>query len=480
MALHSLFFIFVFLPSALLLYWLTPQWLKNTVFLVLSLLFYAWGDAAALPVLLFSIAFNYAAGLGVERATAQKTKKLLLAAPIAANLGLLVYCKYLGFFVRTVADMQLLPAAVEVPDHHLPLGISFFTFSAIAYLIDIYRGTTVAERNIVSFGAYLAMFQKMVAGPIARYSDIARSLTNRAVTLEGFADGAQRFIFGLCKKVLIANTLGKVADEAFNLPGANLDMPTAWLGIICYTLQIYFDFSGYTDMTIGLGHMFGLRLPENFNYPYTAQSIRDFWQRWHMTLSLWFRDYLYIPLGGNHCSRVRGYANLVIVFLLCGLWHGASLKFINWGLYHGLFLVLERIGFERVLKKTWRPLRHLYTVLVIMIGWVFFRATYIGHALDYLNSMASFTTGEFDHFQMTFVNRQFLAALAAACLLSTPIWRYLISLKNRVEASARGLPVRFAYIGCLVAGVALVTILFIVCSMQIVSESYRPFIYAKF
>lgn len=480
MALHSLFFVFAFLPLALTVYWLAPQRLKNPVLLGISLLFYAWGDAAGLPLLLASIAFNYAAGLGIANAVGRKRQQLLLAAGIAANVAMLAYCKYLGFFFQTLATLHLPLPATDVTGWSLPLGISFFTFSAVAYLVDVYRGTTAAEKNIIAFGAYLAMFQKIIAGPIARYADLACSLTARVVTAEGVAGGAQRFIIGLGKKVLIADTLGKVADGAFCLPGVALDMPTAWLGIASYTLQIYCDFSGYTDMALGLGLMFGLRLPENFNYPYTAQSVRDFWKRWHMTLSYWFRDYLYIPLGGSRCSRVRGYANLTLVFLLCGLWHGASLSFVNWGLYHGLFLLFERMGLERVIRKAWRPLRHLYVLLVIMVGWVFFKTAFIGHALDYLRAMTSFSMGEFDRFCMTFVSRQFLAAFAAACLCSAPVWRYVSYLKNRCALPGGGLSQQLAYAGFLVVGMAFVIMLFIASTMQIVSQTYSPFIYAQF
>ena len=480
MALHSLFFIFAFLPPALLLHCLTPKRLKNASLLVLSLFFYAWGDAAALPVLGVSIIFNYGAGLWLEKIPAPRLKKLFLSAAITANICLLVQYKYLGFLLSIFAGPNVLPAGIDAVARHLPPGISFFTFSAIAYLIDIYRKKNRAEPNIITFGAWLALFQKMLAGPIARYTDMAGDFVDRTVTLKGFADGVQRFILGLGKKILIANTLGKVADEAFRLHGADLDMPTAWLGIVCYSLQIYFDFSGYTDMALGLGSMFGLRLPENFNYPYTAKTIGEFWQRWHMSLSTWFRDYLYIPLGGNRCSRARVCANLMIVFLLCGLWHGASWSFAAWGLYHGLFLVIERMGLARLLSKTWRPLQHFYAVLVIMTGWVFFRAESLAGAGDYLRAMVSFTSGGFDYFHMTFVNRQFLAALAAACLFSAPVWQYLVSIKIRLETNGAKLHARCAYAGYLAAGMIFLFGVFIACAMQLAGDTYSPFIYTRF
>jgi alginate O-acetyltransferase complex protein AlgI len=479
MAFHSLLFIFAFLPPALLLHWLAPHRLKNTFLLVLSLFFYAWGDAAALPVLLFSITINYAAGLIIEKAGSRKIQKLLLTVAVAANLGLLTYSKYLGFFVRTIADLHLLPAAGGAPAQHVPLGISFFTFSAVAYLIDIYRRKTSAEKNIITFGAYLAMFQKITAGPMARYADLACSLAARAVTLEGFANGAQRLIFGLGKKVFIANTLGIVADEAFRMQGADLDMPTAWLGIVCYTLQIYFDFSGYTDMAVGLGRMFGLRLPENFNDPYTAQSIRDFWQRWHITLSSWFRDYLYIPLGGNRCSPARTYTNLVIVFLLCGLWHGASWNFAAWGLYHGLFLVFERIGLARLLAQTWRPLRHGYAVLAIMTGWVFFRAETLAHALSYLRSMVSFSAEGFDYFRMTFISNRLIFALLAACLLSTPVGTLAVCIKNYCD-SRIGTSSALARASFAITALIALTGIFIASAMLLAGTTWSPFIYRQF
>ena len=480
MALHSLLFLFAFLPVALAAHSLAPARLKTPVLLALSLFCCAWSDAVSLPLVCVLIVFNYLAGLLLEKAPAPRQKKLLLSITIAANLAVLVRYKYLGFFLQGFFSLNLLPDGIAATGPHLPLGISFFTFSAISYLIDVYRGATAAEKNIITFGAYLALFHKMMAGPIARYSDLACDLVRRTITLEGFAHGAQRFILGLGKKLLLANTVGKVADEAFSLHGANLDMPTAWLGIACYTLQIYFDFSGYTDMAVGLGRMFGLRLPENFNYPYISQSIREFWQRWHISLSTWFRDYLYIPLGGNRHSPTRTCANLAIVFLLCGLWHGASWNFVAWGFYHGLFLVIERMGLARLLARTWRPLRHAYAVLVIMTGWVFFRTEDLAHAADYLCAMVSFTGGGFDHFQMTFVSRQFLAALAAGCLFSAPVWQYLVAIKVLLEADCAKLPVRFAHSCYLATGVVILFIVFAACALQLAGDAYSPFIYARF
>jgi len=486
MVLNSPVFVFLFLPLILAIYFAVPARATNISLLVASLLFYAWGDSSSLPILLISIPVNYAFGIligGVSREprkASETRRKIYLAFAIGANLSLLFFYKYLKFSVVNLGALHILDASrFNFEEWHLPLGISFFTFGAVAYLMDIYGKKSAAETNLIDFGLYVSFFAKVLAGPIVRYSDVAGELEERKVTVEGFARGVRRFMLGLGKKVLVANPVSILADEIFRAPG-NLDMPTAWLGLVCYTIQIYFDFSGYSDMAIGLGSMFGFTFMENFNYPYISRSIQEFWRRWHISLSTWFRDYLYIPLGGNRKSEARTYANLVLVFLLCGFWHGAGWGFIVWGLYHGLLLVLERLGLAKALQKMWRPLRHLYAVLAIMIGWVFFRAEDLAQAVQYLRAMFSFRFDGFDYYVMTFINRQMLLTLAVGVIGSAPVAALAKNIRDRLAGTGDTKLLSFYDFNCSLAGVALVVMIFIASAMQMAITTFSPFIYAKF
>src|SRR5438067_3043916 len=363
MVFASPLFLFLFLPLTLAAYFALPRGWRNGVLVCASIVFYAWGEARYLALVLGSVAFNWSAGIAIDRARDAALRKRRLVCAIAVNLAALAMFKYANFAVanvNTIAPIFAL-APIELDTIPLPLGISFFTFHAISYVVDVYKRNADAQRSIPTFALYILLFPQLIAGPIIRFRDIAAQLAAHDVRLADFAYGVRRFIFGLGKKVLIANTLGATADRIFDLPATELTMPLAWLGLICYTLQIYFDFSGYSDMAIGLMRMFGFRILENFNYPYISRSVREFWRRWHISLSNWFRDYLYIPLGGNQRGARRGYANLVIVFLLCGLWHGASWPFVVWGTWHGLFLVAERAGFDAWLARI-GPLRHVYAL----------------------------------------------------------------------------------------------------------------------
>ena len=361
-------FLLLFLPVLLLAYYALP-FLRNALLLVASLIFCLWGGKQTIGVLLLALAFNYVLGLVVTK------RRAPLAVGIIVNLLLLIWCNY--------ADFLKLP----LPRIPRPPGLSFFTFVAIAYLVDIYRGDATPIRNPIHAGNYFLFFPKFFAGPIVRFRDIGSQLAQRNPNRELFATGVRRFILGLGKKILIATTVGDVADKIFALPQAALRADLAWLGVIAYTVQIYFDFSGYSDMAIGLGAMFGFKLPENFDYPYVAISIREFWRRWHMTLSGWLRDYLYIPLGGSRCSPWRVYVNLGIVFFLCGLWHGASWTYIVWGSLQGLFLLAERLTGNQDLP---RPVGHGYALLATMISWVFFRAASLPQAIGFLAAMFGF------------------------------------------------------------------------------------------
>jgi alginate O-acetyltransferase complex protein AlgI len=333
---------------------------------------------------------NFHLGLWVDGSGDPCKRKSAVALAVAFNIGLLAFFKYANFAVHslnTVLGYAYLQP-VSFPHIALPIGISFFTFHALSYVIDIYRRKSRAAKNPCDTALYIFLFPQLIAGPILRWSDIAPQLVQRALTREGFAEGVKRFVMGFAKKMIVANVVAAPADKIFALPANELTLPLAWFGAICYTLQIYFDFSGYSDMAIGLGKMFGFKFLENFNYPYISLSIREFWRRWHMSLSGWFRDYLYIPMGGNHVSTGRNYFNLLTVFFLCGLWHGASWTFVIWGLYHGIFLVAERTRFGKIMDSLWRPLRHGYTLLAVICGWVIFRADTFSQAADFFKFMS--------------------------------------------------------------------------------------------
>lgn len=387
MVFSSNLFLFAFLPLALLLYFALPKNLatkniRNLVLLVLSLVFYSWGELQHLWLLLLSITLNYFFGLQLEK----KSKGLVIFFAVASNLLLLGYFKYANFLVENLN--QIFSLQIENKKIHLPIGISFFTFHAISYLVDIYRKKCRAQKNIFDLALYISFFPQLIAGPIVRYNAIEKYLGKRRHTWHAAAAGIRRFIIGLGKKVIIANPLGEFADAVFSSPLTDLNPAVGWAGLAAYSLQIYFDFSGYCDMAIGLARVFGFKFPENFNYPYISRSIKEFWRRWHMSLSAWFRDYVYIPLGGNRVSLSRQYFNLFLVFFLCGLWHGASWNFVIWGMIHGAFLVFERVKigatFLNFLPKF---LQHFYTIFVVMIAWVFFRSPDLTHATGFLRLM---------------------------------------------------------------------------------------------
>lgn len=365
MVFSSPIFLFLFLPAVLAVYYLTPRAARNGALLAASLLFYAWGEVFHVAVMLASIAMNYAAGRWIARAAGRR-RTVAVGAAVAANLLWLGWFKYAGFLGGIANDVFGL--RWRRPDVHLPIGISFFTFQALSYVIDLGRGRAEPERSALRLALFISLFPQLIAGPIVRYVDIARDLVARRETLARFASGVRRFTVGLGKKMLIANVLAEPADRVFGLAPADLTAPLAWLGVAAYTAQIYFDFSGYSDMAIGLGRMFGFEFPENFRHPYAARSITEFWRRWHITLSTWFRDSLYVPLGGNRRGSARTALNLLAVFLLCGLWHGAAWNFVVWGLYHGALLGLERPWRGRRAPGAAAPLRHAYTLLAVAAG----------------------------------------------------------------------------------------------------------------
>lgn len=381
-------FLSFFLPITLLLYLFLP--FRRSILLIFSLIFYTWGEPVMVVLLLFIIAINYISGLWIKKLSSKHKQKVLLQASVSCNIIILIIFKYSEFLIENInillINMNLI--ALPVPHVTLPLGISFFTFQAVSYLVDIYRNDIEPERNPADLAVYVSFFPQLIAGPIVRYREISEDLHNRRVTIDSFSAGFERFIIGLGKKLLIADSLSVPVDQLFSMSPDDLSSPLAWIGLLSFALQIYFDFSGYSDMAIGLGMMFGFRFPENFNLPYRALDVQDFWRRWHMTLSRWFRDYLYIPLGGNRLGPSRTYLNLGLVFAATGIWHGASWTFLVWGFWHGFFLALERTAIgSSILHRALPQLRFVYTLLVVVLGWVWFRATDISHALGYMQAL---------------------------------------------------------------------------------------------
>lgn len=389
MLFSSLLFLFVFLPIVLALYYISPWRIKNLILFVSSLVFYAWGEPVYIVIMLLSTFTDYGFGLLLSRPKLRAIqRKWIVVCSIVINLGLLSYFKYADFLILNVNE--LFGTNIPITDLPLPIGISFYTFQSISYIIDVYRGTAKAQRNWIDFGTFVALFPQLVAGPIVHYNTVAEQLHERSVNVEKFAEGVRRFTIGLAKKVLLANNIGLLWDTISTSNFDTMPVLTAWLGIIAFAFQIYFDFSGYSDMAIGLGLMFGFHFNENFNKPYTAQSITDFWRRWHISLSSWFRDYVYIPLGGNRRGLGIQLRNILVVWLLTGIWHGASWNFLLWGLYFGIILIIEKWWGLRVLSRLPRFVRHIYALILILIGWVLFAFDQLPMGLNYLQAMMGF------------------------------------------------------------------------------------------
>jgi alginate O-acetyltransferase complex protein AlgI len=471
-------FLFLFLPVLLALYFITGSRehgaYANWLLLVASVVFYATGGGSFTWLMLGSIAFNYWMAILVSR------DRRWLPFAIAVNLTVLGLFKYANFFADNLNAVLRTAAgrSIAVPPVLLPIGISFFTFHAISYVVDVHRRDATAQKSPVHAALYLLLFPQLIAGPIIRYRDIADQLARRLVTRDDFGYGVRRFIIGLAKKVLVANVVAGPADRIFGLPVAELSTGHAWLGLVCYTLQIYFDFSGYSDMAIGLGRMFGFRFPENFRWPYIADSVQEFWRRWHISLSTWFRDYLYIPLGGNRVSPARRYRNLVTVFFLCGLWHGASWNFVIWGLWHGTFLVIERVTQSPNHQVTKSPIaavgRHVYTMLVVMIGWVFFRAETLPGALAVLRAMAGLTeTVPTIYTLQWYLTPELWLTLVAGVIGSTP---WVAALARRLS---RREPLPFDWPVSLISTTTLAALL-VASIVSIAARTYNPFIYFRF
>ncbi len=490
MIFSSVTFLFLFLPIVLTatvsIGGLFGKRFRNHVLFAASLLFYVWGEGIYITLLLSSIWVSWFLGKQIENSS-QGRQKILLALGIIVNLLPLFICKYLNFTLDILAPLFVAVGITpwQSANIHLPAGISFFTFQAISYLIDVYRRIAPAEQHLLNCGLYIAMFPQLIAGPIVRYHDIAKQLIRRTVTSRGFADGAERFVFGLAKKVLLADPLGVKADHIFNLPIYELSPGLAWLGAICFTLQIYYDFSGYSDMAIGLGRMFGFKLPENFRYPYISRSMREFWRRWHISLSTWLRDYLYIPLGGSRKGAGRTMLNLLIVFLLCGLWHGASWTFVLWGLWHGVFLVLERIvptGNKEKNSLLRNGAGWFYTTIVVIIGWVLFRSSSLQEAGQFLRVMIGWQdTGNAMFLSFLLTDKLFITELLIGLLLSLPVYGILCQRANLLQQSFKhGVSVIVILSVLSIGRLALFAGLIYLVLITIAAQAYHPFLYFQF
>ena len=483
MVFSSITFLFFFLPAVLILYWLSGKTARNIILLVASLLFYSWGEGIYVLLMLASIAINFSGGLLIAESRSLAVGRLFLFLSVTLNLLILGFFKYANFIVENLNVLLTYCslAVIELEPVRLPIGISFFTFQALSYIIDVYRKKVRPQRNIINLALYISLFPQLIAGPIVRYNTIADEIENRSTTMNDLAEGIQRFLFGLGKKILLANPLAAVADKIFMLPDTELTMPLAWLGTLCYTLQIYFDFSGYSDMAIGLGRMFGFHFLENFNYPYISKSIREYWQRWHISLSSWFKDYLYIPLGGSRVGPVRTYFNLLIVFLLCGFWHGASWTYVVWGLYHGFFLVLERTSFGSLTSRLWSPLRVLLTFLILMIGFVIFRSDTLPGAISYLAVMLGAKQTSLDTSILSlYADHKARFEISVALLLALPVYPRILRLKQLLlERTSGGGNIAVS------ATVHLGQLLFFVtisyfAVISLAAGVYNPFIYFRF
>lgn len=472
MVFSSIVFLYYFLPLTLICFYAFGG--SKNVLLALSLVFYAWGEPLYIALLLASIGLNHRFGLAIDAASDKRRRKRLLTAGVAVNLLILIVFKYLGFIAETVGFLLGRPAGnAALFNIALPLGISFYTFHALSYLIDVYRRDVPAERSLRDLALYISMFPQLVAGPIIRYKFIATELHKPVYSADRVAAGIRIFVIGLGQKVLIANTLAASVDVVFGLPTEQLSAGIAWAGIIGYTLQIYYDFGGYSLMAIGLALMIGFTFPINFNYPYSSLSVTEFWRRWHISLSSWFRDYVYVPLGGNRGSAFQTYRNLFIIFLLCGIWHGASWNFVVWGLIHGVVLVIERAGWGARLERLPIVVRAGYTLLIVMIAWVFFRADGMAHALLFLAAMSGF--GPAAPFSPTFsslVGADVLLAFAFALAAAGP-WG---------QAALDGVGRRLAVIWLVVdlVRVASLVLILVLVSMSLAGGAYNPFIYFRF
>lgn len=472
MVFSSLEFLFVFLPITLMLYYFAPKNIKNLILLIMSLIFYAWGEPVYIFLMIFSSVVDYIHGILIEKFRYDSRKaKLIVMSSVIINIGLLSFFKYSNFIIQNIND--LFKTGFNGIDLPLPIGISFYTFQTMSYTIDVYRGEAPVQKNPISLAMYVTLFPQLIAGPIVRYQTIAEQIENRKENIEKFACGIKRFIIGLGKKVLLANNIGMLWNEIQHTCINDLSVLTAWIGIIAFSFQIYFDFSGYSDMAIGLGKMFGFDFPENFDYPYISQSISEFWRRWHISLSTWFRDYIYIPLGGNRVGDIKTYRNIFVVWLLTGFWHGASWNFAIWGIYFGIILSLEKIGLLKLLNRVWKPLRHIYVIFLLLIGWGLFAFDDLHIGYNYIKVM-------FYASNVKIIDAQFISYMASniilfivLCIMSTPfiknIHSYVIKRSKINNLFYENIIIPITYF-----------VIILVSTAYLVDSVYNPFLYFRF
>ena len=470
MIFSSIFFIFTFLPLTLLVYYLVPFKAKNLVLLIVSLVFYAWGEPIYVILMIFSILINYVSGLEIEayqESGEEKKAKYAFIVTLVVNLLVLGFYKYYGFLLSNLN--AILPFKIPYKELALPIGISFYTFQTLSYVIDVYKGKLNAQKNPITFGAYVTMFPQLIAGPIVRYSDVEKQLSEREISRTKVSEGVAYFLRGLGKKVILANNMGLVSDAVIAMKAAETSALTAWIGAFAYTMQIYFDFGGYSDMAIGLGKMLGFDFIKNFDYPYISKSITEFWRRWHISLSSWFKEYVYIPLGGNRVSKPKAIRNLMIVWGLTGLWHGAAWNFIFWGLYYGIILILEKYIFKDAIQKMPGFLQHVYAMVLIMLGWVLFSAPTLGRALSYMGSMFGIGGGGFVDMTGFYYLKSTLILGILAILCSTPmLYKRFMHMAYTRKKYGQVLYV-VAYVGIFVISIA-----------YLVNATYNPFLYFRF
>ena len=470
MLFSSMTFLWLFLPFTVVVNSLLNPRYSNLFLLIMSLLFYAWGEPIYVALMLLSILINYLCGRWIDKA--KRGRGAILALDAMLNLGILGFFKYAGFFASSV-NFLFGREAIPVISLPLPIGISFFTFQALSYVIDVYRKKCSVQKNILNLALYISFFPQLIAGPIVRYSDIEKQIASRQMTTEGFSVGFRRFVYGLSKKVIISNCMAQIADKVFALSAGELTTISAWIGAISYMMQIYYDFSGYSDMAIGLGKMFGFDFLENFRYPYLSRSIHEFWQRWHISLGTWFKEYVYIPLGGNRKGKILTYVNLSIVFLLTGLWHGANWTFVLWGVYHGLFQIIERMGGSRLLKKA-GVFANLYCLIVVLFGWVLFRADSVSHALLFAGHMTAPWKYGLENAMnvrpLFLLNTKSAIVFVIAVLGAGPVQALSRKIMPRVSEKWK----------MSILEIPIICALLIYCILLLASGTYNPFIYFRF
>ncbi|AUN14222.1 membrane-bound O-acyltransferase family protein [Paraclostridium sordellii] len=468
MVFSSLVFLFVFLPLIIFIYYISKDKYKNYLILTASLFFYAWGEPIYIVIMLLSIAVNFIFGKKVCKDNIQSNRKIWLVMSIVFNISMLGIFKYTGFFIENIN--RVFKNNITDPGIALPLGISFFTFQAMSYVIDVYRDDARVQKNLLHLALYISLFPQLVAGPIVRYQTVADQIENRKHTMQKFENGVSRFIIGLAKKVLLSNSLGMLADSVFNTQISELTVLSAWLGIIAYSLQIFFDFSGYSDMAIGLGNMFGFEFLENFNYPYISKSASEFWRRWHISLGSWFRDYIYIPLGGSKKGKLRNYINLFIVWFLTGFWHGASWTFIAWGLYFGVLIAIEKAFLGKILDRIYSPISHLYLVLVVMIGWIFFRANSFTYAFNYIKLLFGLDNNLlYNNLTIMYLN-DYGYIIVLSVIFSVPI---IPIFKNKLHEFKE------THVYYIIRSIVFMS-MFGAIVIELVNSTYNPFLYFRF